>query len=86
MGRDQTWEEDLLGQEEASGLHPGGDEGPLKGSEQEHGATSFVGKNDGPGVFPVPSLEGWVERDWKAGRGRAAQMVQVRGDGRGLGV
>lgn len=66
VGRDQTWEEDLLGQEEEAGLHPVGDEGPGKGSEQEHGATSFVGKNDFPGIFPVPSLERWVERDQKA--------------------
>lgn len=43
----------------------------LEGSEQEHGATSFVGKNDLPGVFPGPSLEGRVERDWKASRRRA---------------
>lgn len=71
MGRDQMWVEGLLGQEEESGLHLGGDEGPRKGSEKEHAAVSLVGKNDLPGAFPVPSLEGWVEGDWKASRRRA---------------
>lgn len=66
-GRQKSWQRPNVGTSpvsaEESGPHPVGEEESLKGLEQKHGPISVVVKNDLPGIFPISSLEGWVERD-----------------------
>lgn len=61
VGRDLMWE-DFLCHAEESGFHPVGDEKPLKGSKQKQGTILLVVEKYLPGIFPISSLEGRIER------------------------